>query len=317
MSCFRASPNLALVKYWGKADSQLNLPATSSLGITLAGLQSVASVAESKNDDTVLLNGSPADLSRYSGFFSHLRTRLKTNIRFNAQCSNSFPTGAGLASSSSGFASLAAACANMADSGVQTTTISALARIGSASAARSVYGGFVALPAGAFQAEQLFPPDFWTDCRIVLVAVSRAEKPVSSRAAMEITRLTSPAYPDWVRSSRQMFSDACRAVDGKDIEKLGTVMRLSYLRMFATMMSASPPILYWLPESLQLIRLCEQIRSEGIQAWETMDAGPQVKVLCLKGDVPAIIESMRKLNSNFNITVARPGEGITPVETES
>jgi diphosphomevalonate decarboxylase len=193
----RAGPSLALVKYWGKSARGDNLPATPSLAVTLGGVHTetraaVRSTAEMA--DTMTVGGAIQDPARYSSFFDALRRTLEIPARFNAASTNTFPTSAGLASSSSGFAALAGACARAAGCDPSPADLSAIARAGSASAARSVFGGFVLLPAGARRALQICAPDHWPDLRIVVAVTHRAPKPIASRRAMEETRSSSPYY---------------------------------------------------------------------------------------------------------------------------
>ncbi len=308
-----ASPSLALLKYWGKLDSQRNLPATPSLALTLGALSTTTNVEASfAGEDEVTIGGSSQGSDRYAAFFDAVRRALGaegkfgSDISFKADSRNDFPTAAGLASSSSGFAALALAsvrageallrargdglsrAASGEEGGLPLSEISALARIGSASAARAVFGGFSLLPAGASSAIPLFGEDHWPELRIVIALVARSEKPVSSREAMERTQASSPYYGSWVRGAAEELAGAVDALARRDLERLGTAARRSYLRMFGAMLGCDPPVMYWLPASLAVIRECEAMRREGICVWETMDAGPQVKILCLETDAPRV-----------------------------
>jgi diphosphomevalonate decarboxylase len=256
----------------------------------------------------VVIEGTEQDPRRFAAFFDALRSH-RAGVYFTAESSNSFPTAAGLASSSSGFAALAGACAAAAGLELSPAGLSALARIGSASAARSLFGGFVALHAGAERAEQLFDEHHWPDLRVVLVAVRSAPKSIPSREAMERSRTTSPYYESWVSTSRSLFDECRTAVERRDIEELGPVVRQSYLRMFGTMFSASPPVIYWHPDSLSMISLCEEMRRDGLQTWETMDAGPQVKIVCLQNDLDEITGRIAERNAEWRIMIAAPGPG--------
>lgn len=287
-----AHPNLALVKYWGKADAERNLPATPSLGISLAALRSRVQVRLDGDGDTVDLDGRRLDPARYRPFLDAVRVRCGTRTGFRIHARNDFPSAAGLASSSSGFAALAAACSAACGAELPDGELSALARVGSASAARAVFGGFVSLPAGAEAARPLVPAEAWPELRVVVAVVTAAAKPIGSREAMERVRRTSPAYAGWVADSAGLYRDALAAVRDRDLPRLGVAMRKSYSRMFATMLAADPPIRYWLPETLVLLAAVEELREQGVAAWETMDAGPQVKVLCLDGDAQRVAAAL-------------------------
>lgn len=283
-----AHPSLALVKYWGKQRGGVNLPATSSLAVTLGGLTSTTSCAAADRD-SIVIDGEPQPGERSAAVLSAVRDYLRTHGHrappgFALRSENSFPTAAGLASSASGYAALVFAAVGLVSrelAEADAAALSALARVGSGSAARSVYGGFTAWEAGATTARQLHPPTWWPDLRVVILPVSQKAKPVSSRAGMNATRDTSPFYPAWVDDAPGLFREAAAALAARDLQRLGETMRMSYLRMFATMLGADPPIVYWQPATLAILHELETLRKAGVPAWETMDAGPQVKVLTM------------------------------------
>ena len=310
---FRASPNLALAKYWGKADIEMNLPATPSMGITLDGLDTITTARISDETDIISINGLPAEMSRFSRMLDALRSRLGRKIYFSAESKNSFPTAAGLASSSSGIAALTYSCAEAADLRLERKDLSDIARLGSASAARAVFGGFVCLEACERQAYQLRPAAHWPDLRVLVVSVDAREKTISSRRAMEVSRISSPYFERWVDSSSVLFSEIVSAVNERDIEKLGAASRQSYLRMFGTMFSSAPPIIYWQPDSLRIIHECALLRAEGCQAWETMDAGPQVKIICLESEIEYIHNRICSLNDTWKVFFGKPGQAPSRV----
>lgn len=312
----RAGPSLALVKYWGKEIKGDNVPATPSLAVTLGGVYTetraaiVAVVPAVDAQDMISVDGIAQDPARYSAFFDALRHTLGIATRFRAASINSFPTAAGLASSSSGFAALAGACARAAGCEPSATDLSAIARAGSASAARSVFGGFVLLPAGARRARQLHGPEHWPDLRIVVAITHRSAKPVPSRRAMEETRSTSPYYFSWIKQSAELLPEAMRALETRDLELLGETARRSYSLMHGAILGAQPPLLYWLPGTVAVIHACAAMRASGVGAWETIDAGPQVKILCLEKDVPAVVARMGSLGSGIQTIVCSPGPGL-------
>jgi len=310
----RTSPSLALVKYWGNKPGGRNLPATTSLAVTLAGLdtRTLVRVAAPGEGDAVQVGGELQDAARYAPFFDEARRLFHSPLHFAASSENSFPSAAGLASSSSGFAALALGCAalsGLAEGPRANALASDLARLGSASAARAVYGGFTLLPAGASRAEPLEGPAYWPDFRVVVALATREKKRDSSRGAMELTRTSSPYYAPWVRDARKVSREALAAFRDRDAQKLGELMRLSYLRMHASALAAEPPVLYWLPDSVALIKACAALRARGIGAWETMDAGPQVKVFCLDPELAAVEAALREAAPGCELIVTRPGPG--------
>ncbi|MCG8478491.1 MAG: diphosphomevalonate decarboxylase [Spirochaetales bacterium] len=292
-----AHPSLALVKYWGKRPGGVNIPATSSLAVSLDRLHTVTRTATA-DEDHMTLDGVPVADERPHLFFEAVRTWLATRNAprprgFSAESRNNFPTAAGLASSASGFAALSVSAVAAAGGPVEDLpALSRLARLGSGSAARSVFGGFTVWEAGSEAARQLYPADWWPDLRIVVLPLSAAEKPISSRKAMNITRDTSPYYRSWVDDSSVLYTAACEALSRRDLEALGTIVRRSYMRMFATMLSADEPVLYWLPSSIEVLHRLAELRRRGYGYWETMDAGPQVKVLATVDEVEHLCREM-------------------------
>jgi diphosphomevalonate decarboxylase len=312
----QAGPSLALTKYWGKAVKGENLPATPSLAVTLGGVHSETRVWTAE-EDSVTVDGVRQDTARYDPFFAALRETLGTAAHFRAVSTNSFPTSAGLASSSSGFAALAGACARAAGVEAAASDLSAIARVGSASAARAVFGGFVLLPAGARRARPLFGPGHWPELRILVAVTHRGPKPVSSRRAMEETRATSPYYFNWIKESAAILPDALHALEVHDLEQLGESARRSYSLMHAAILAARPSLLFWLPATVAVIHACAAMRSRGVGAWETIDAGPQVKVLCLSKDLAAVTAGIQELDSGIQLIGCHPGEGLRYPAVES
>jgi diphosphomevalonate decarboxylase len=298
---------LALIKYWGKEDEVEKIPATSSLAVTLGGLQTETEVSFAESSDTVILNGEAQNPGDFEPFFRHVRDRLGSDARFHVESRNNFPSAAGLASSSSGFAALTCACMELLAVKLSPSELSEIARFGSASAARSIFGGFTLLRAGSRSAEAFLPAEHWPDIRIVLAITTGERKGVSSRWAMENTRKTSPYYDSWLRSSADLLPLALDALKRKDLDDLGRCMRLSYMRMHAALMASDPPLAYWLPATLAVIRECESLRQDGLEAWETIDAGPQVKILCRAGKAEQISQRIQGLPFAIQTMIAEPG----------
>ncbi|MDT8298270.1 MAG: diphosphomevalonate decarboxylase [Spirochaetaceae bacterium] len=316
-----AHPSLAMIKYWGKQDTTENIPATPSLAVTLDGLDTTTHVvlypseASGSPSDIVKIDGVSQPIQRYKGFFDAFRRLASENgidltrWWFMAESSSNFPSAAGLASSASGFAALVLACAGASGLGdvPDTRDLSAVARVGSASAARSLWGGFTQLNAGAKSAAPVKDASWWPNLRIIVAEVEKGPKSISSRMAMESTRLHSPYYKAWLEDSSILFRQAMAGLESRDLSILGPAIRKSYMRMFATMFASDPPIVYWKPGSLSLINACEKIRGDGIQAWETMDAGPQVKVFCLDENTEAISRRLQMALPGVNLRICTVG----------
>lgn len=301
------SPSLALVKYWGKLEQGVNIPATSSLAVTLDGLRTTTTVADGATADRVLVNGTEQPIDRYTPILTEFRRRTGMSDAVEINSHNNFPTAAGIASSSSGLAALALGLDALFGTNLSPVDLSSLARFGSGSGCRAVYGGFTTWRAGAEHAERIFGADHWPELRILVVVVHSDAKGVSSRDGMIRTQATSPYYDNWVDLSPALFETACSALADRDLSILGQAMRHSYLSMFASMFAASPPLLYWRPESVSLIHLCQRLREEGVAVWETMDAGPQVKMFTTSRFVGQLRQAIEDLLPGVAIIEARTG----------
>ncbi|MGW3414776.1 diphosphomevalonate decarboxylase [Streptomyces sp. NPDC000888] len=318
-----AHPNIALVKYWGKRDEQLFLPRTDSLSMTLDIFPTTTRVrlAPRADKDTVTFNGRPATgeaLRRIVAFLELVRERAGRAHRAVVDTANTVPTGAGLASSASGFAALAVAAAAAYGLGDDATALSRLARRGSGSASRSLFGGFALWHAGystgtAAQADlsSYAEPVPWAglDPALVVAVLDAGPKAVSSRAAMRRTVDTSPLYEPWARSSRDDLSDMVAALRRGDLDAVGEVAERNALGMHATMLAARPAVRYMAPASLTVLDAVLQLRRDGIGAWATMDAGPNVKVLCRRADAGKVAAALRGAAPGCSVRIAGPGPG--------
>jgi diphosphomevalonate decarboxylase len=281
----RAHANIALAKYWGKLDIGKNLPAVPSLSLTLDALVTTTTVEFDAGlaEDELSLDGRAArenEKKRVTGLLDQVRVAARLDARARVTSSNSFPTAAGLASSASGFAALALAATRAAGLDWSRDAVSALSRAASVSAARSLYGGFVVLSAGAESAEPLVPGTHFP--LAMIVALTRAgEKSVGSTEGMIRTAKTSPYYPGWVQHAPRLFEAIKSAVLARDLAVLGPAMESSALAMHASMFAADPPIVYFSPTTLAVMERVRELRVSGVPAYFTMDAGPHVKVVTL------------------------------------
>ena len=293
-------PSLALIKYWGKADGGINLPASPSIAVGLEDLHTETRVSaqalRKTGQDKISIDGTIVADKAIESFLHHLRTHYPETKKlvFNIQTRNSFPTAAGLASSSSGFAALAIACTRAANITLSERELSQLARLGSGSAARAVFGGFTRFSAGSEFAQQIFPASHWPELCAIIVMIHKGKKPMGSRQAMEHTRTSSPYYSPWLEHSKQMEEPAIQAIQQKSLDSLGPIMRHSYLSMFGSMLAADPAIIYWLPDSLAIIHAAGRWRDAGLPVWETMDAGPQVKLFTLAEHIPSLLDKLKE-----------------------
>lgn len=318
----RACANIALVKYWGKRDGQLNLPAAGSLSLTLGALVTETTVAFDPElaADELHLDGAvakPRDVARTSQFLDLIRTQAHLTTRARVTSTNQFPTASGLASSASGFAALAVAASTAAGLTASSRALSILARRGSGSAARSIYGGFVRMHAGhAADGEDAYAEPVASRLldrvRMVIAEVGGgAPKSHGSRDAMDHTAATSPLYRAWVELVPHDLAAAEGALAAGDLEKLGEITEANALAMHASALAARPAVIYWQPPTLALLAEVRALRGRGLAAWATMDAGPHVKVLTSIGDADAVAAALRTVPGTTEVTISGPGGPAT------
>ena len=307
----RANTNIALVKYWGKRDAALNLPAVGSLSLTLDGLSTRTSVVFGKSDaDTLVLNGAPADaraVGRISKFLDLVRERASIRERAAVESSNDFPTAAGLASSASAFAALAVAATRAAGLSLTDRELSILARRGSGSAARSIFGGFAEMHRGTrADGEDSFAEPIVTDwdVRLVIAATTQGPKSTLSTDGMRHTAETSPYYDAWVKMSDRDLVTAREAIARRDLQALGEVTEASCLSMHASAMAARPAVVYFIGATIEGHRTIQELRKSGIPAWFTCDAGPHVKALTDAANAQKVEAALAKLGKTW---ICKPG----------
>jgi diphosphomevalonate decarboxylase len=321
----RANANLALVKYWGKRESSLNLPATGSISLTLDGLWIEAQVAfddegADRFADRLEIDGSPAageEAHRLERFLDVVRAEAGRRERATVATRGALPRGIGLASSAAAFAALALAGSRAAGLRLEPPALSALARRGSGSAARSIFGGFVEWRRGDRAdghdsvAVQLAPPERW-DVRVVVAVTTTAPKAVSSRDGM--TRAaTSPFYPAWVAGADADLAEARAAIEARDLEALGLLAEHSALKMHAVGLAARPPLVYWRGATIECVHRVWELRADGTLAFITIDAGPQVKVLCGPADASRVADVLAAVPGVERVLTCLPGSGAQVV----
>jgi diphosphomevalonate decarboxylase len=311
-----ANANIALIKYWGNRDDKLRLPANPSLSMTLGGLETETTVefSEGRGEDEVLIGGevqTGAERERVVAQLDAVRARANLPLRARVESSNNFPASAGIASSASAFAALTLAGAAAAGLALSERELSALARLGSGSAARSIPGGFVAWHLGdpaepdSSYAEMIAPPDHW-ELRDVIAVVSQKHKAVGSTSghALAATSLLQAARVD---TASQRLERCREALLARDFGRLSDLVELDSNMMHAVMMTSTPPLFYWEPITLAIMKSVRRWRGEGLEVCYTIDAGPNVHCLCPR---QAAGEVERRLRENLDvksILVARPG----------
>ncbi|MBD3225366.1 MAG: diphosphomevalonate decarboxylase [Caldithrix sp.] len=312
-----ARSNIALIKYWGKRRQKYNLPAVGSISITLDRLQTVTDVgfSSSLEKDRFTLNGHLVEneqLERVSRFLNLIRKKAGFNDRAQVITTNNFPTAAGLASSASGFAALTLAACKAAGLDFTKKELSILARQGSGSAARSIYGGFVHMYRGQSEdghdayAEQIATEKDW-DLSVVIAITQALPKETGSTSGMVKSRETSPYYDAWVETGENDLKAMKAAIDRRDFTHVGQLCEYSCLKMHALALSTRPAIIYWNGITLDVMHTIRQLRKEGREVYFTIDAGPQVKAICRTSDRQAVQDRIQQIEGIKQILTTNLG----------
>jgi diphosphomevalonate decarboxylase len=320
-----AHANIALIKYWGKRDVELNLPAVGSISLTLDALRTETTLRfdEKLGADEFVLDGNPASEHQTRKVTKFLDLLAGSDERLSAriESTNYFPTGAGLASSASGFAALTVAAAHALGLDEQGEQLTRWARQGSGSAARSIYGGFVEMQCGEDKlgdkdfAVPLYEEDYW-DVRLLIAITSEEKKAIGSTQGMKRTADTAPYYESWVQSSKVDLQHMREALADKDFARVGELTEHSCFKMHGLAMAADPPLLYWNAATVESIHTVWGLRKQGVAAYVTIDAGPQVKVLCLPDHVDEVREALESISGVQRVIEAKPGPGAAIKPTQ-
>jgi len=309
-----ACPNIAFIKYWGNQDNTLRLPANGSISMNLAGLttQTCVTFDPVLKSDTLTLNGIPStgkSLHRMVAFLDVVRHLASKKLFGRVTTENNFPTGAGIASSASAYAALALASSWALGLELNERQLSQLARLGSGSACRSIPDGFVEWQKGESDADSyafsIAPASHWA--LVDLVAVVQSErKPVGSSEGH--TLAGSSPLQDARLAGVPHRLDICRtAILNRDFEALARVVELDSNLMHAVMMTSNPPLFYWQPVSLTLMKLVPEWRQSGLPVCYTLDAGPNVHLLCLAASAAQIRSRLLAVPGVSQVLQAPPG----------
>ena len=312
-----AHPNIAFIKYWGNRDPSLRLPANGSISMTLGALETRTRVVFDRDlkKDQLTINGSSArgaGLERVSTFLDRVRKMAGMTLRARVVSRNTFPMGSGIASSASAFAALSLAASAACDLSLSEDELSRLARTGSGSASRSVPGGFVEWRAGSGHedsyAVSIAPPGHW-DLVDHVVIVSKEHKETGSTAGHQLAE-TSPLQQARVADAPRRLELCRRAIQERDFAAFSKVVEQDSNMMHAVMMTSQPQLLYWRPETLRVMRAVRSWRQDGLSACCTVDAGPNVHVLCPGEQAGEIEGRLRKLPGIKEVLTSPPGGGV-------
>jgi diphosphomevalonate decarboxylase len=319
-----AQPNIALIKYWGKRNIARNLPATGSISLTLDALWTRMSVEFCEGEEDTLTVNASRNSAMQKRVSQCLDQVLGTERpRSNVLSESNFAIAAGLASSSSAFAALVMAASRAArrsdgrsdGQSDDTLSLARLAGRASGSAARSFFGGIVELSAGEDEIDVfcISRPGDWP-LRVVIAITESGPKAVGSGAAMIRSADSSPFYESWISRQDQDLDIARQAIVARDFEKLALVSEHNCLKMHSVMWASRPPIVYWNEATLNVMETVRELRRGGVPVFFTIDAGPQVKAVCLPEACAAVHASLAATPGVREVLVSGLGNGARPMD---
>lgn len=311
----RAYTNIALVKYWGKKNEKLILPQNGSISLTLDHFYSETEVIFDKSlkEDEIYFNNKKVEDKKIINFLNIIRNKSQKNYFCKVKTVNTVPTSAGLASSSSGFAALAAASSKAIGMNLSDIEISKLARKGSGSATRSIYGGLVEWIPGNNDDNSYAKPlkyDKELKLNLITVILNRKEKKISSTYGMKTSVETSPYYDAWIKQANNDLKNMKIAIKNNDFTSLGKIAETNAMRMHSLTISSDPSFTYFNEDTLKTINIIKKFRSNGLECYFTIDAGPNVKILCQDKNVKQVFENLSKYFNSDDLVINHPGPGI-------
>jgi diphosphomevalonate decarboxylase len=308
-----AHPNIALIKYWGKSSITGNIPAMSSISLTVDALESKTKISfpNNLNEDTWILNGSKqSSLERIKMPFNELIKRSNVRDACLIESDNNFPTAAGLASSASGIASLVTALSHALELELSLKQMIELTMLGSGSAPRSLFSGFVSLDVAGdtITCNTILEGNQWP-LEVIICVTSFDQKEISSRVGMEISRKTSPLYNNWVDNHQKDFQTAMAAIQSRKFTQLGTVTIDNCLKLHQVMKTSHPSIDYWNETTHAVVQQVQTLQARGREVFYTIDAGPQVKIICQPDLTEEVVFEINKIAGIKSIIECGLGSG--------
>jgi diphosphomevalonate decarboxylase len=311
-----ACANIALIKYWGNRDVSLRIPTTGSISMNLKGLLTRTRVIFDSRlpQDIVTLNGTLVEgesFKRVSHFLDLVRARAGQIIFARVESGNNFPIGIGLASSAAGFAALSLAASQALGLNLPQQELSRLARHGSGSACRSIPSGFVEWIAGTRDEDSyaisIAPPEHWdlTDC---IAIVETLPKKISSTAGHALGN-SSPLQDARILDAPRRLKICRRAIQERDFSSLTSIVEHDSNLMHAVMMTSIPPLFYWEPSSLTIMKNIPLWRKDGVPVCYTLDAGPNIHLICPSEAAAEVTTRLKKSKGVVDVLISTPGSG--------
>lgn len=291
----RSYANIAIIKYWGKKREKEMVPATSSISLTLENMYTETTLSPlglEAASDAFYINGvlqSASEHEKIKKVLDRYRPEKSNFVRVDTH--NNMPTAAGLSSSSSGLSALVKACNRYFDLGLDRKHLAQEAKFASGSSSRSFYG-----PLAAWDKDsgEIYPVETDLKLAMIMLVLEDQQKPISSREGMKRCVETSTNFEDWIAQSEQDYQDMLVYLKENDFARVGSLTERNALAMHATTETASPAFSYLTAASHQAMDFVRHLREQGEACYFTMDAGPNVKVLCLEEDLERLAKVFAK-----------------------
>lgn len=310
-----APSNIAFIKYWGQKNQLLNIPLNDSISVNLDNLFTTTTVQfdPKLKKDSVSIDGKSEakEVKRVSSLLDTIRNIKRSKEFAKVVSVNNFPKGSGLASSASGFAALAVAATAAAGLKLSEKELTTIARLGSGSASRSIPSGFVKWEKGkdhsSSYAHSIHPKNHW-DINIIAVILSNFEKKIGSAQGHAMAS-TSPFYQARLKNLPSKIKDLEKALIKKDLKTFCGIVEQESLEMHSIMLTSTPSLIYWLPASIEVMKLCQKMRADGTLVYFTFDAGSQPILFCMQKDTKNVLKNIKAVKSIKKIIVNKPGDG--------
>ncbi|RRD39366.1 diphosphomevalonate decarboxylase [Leptotrichia sp. OH3620_COT-345] len=303
----RSYANIAIIKYWGKKNEKNMIPATSSISLTLENMYTDTEISFIDNNgdkfidkDLFYLNGELQDEKQTEKISNIINMfREDKNRRVLIKTENSMPTAAGLSSSSSGLSAVIKACNKLFDKNLSRNEMAGISKFGSGSSARSFFG-----PIGAWDKDTGEIYEIKTDLKLamIMLVLNEEKKIISSREGMKLCSETSTVFEKWVKDSEKDYEDMKKALTENDFKKVGELTEKNALAMHETTLYTTPPFSYLTDKSREAMDYVRELREKGEKCYFTMDAGPNVKVLCLEESFEKLKNILKK---KYNIIASK------------
>ena len=291
-SIVKSYANIAIIKYWGKKDPIKMIPATSSISLTLENLFTETEISFITREEAIEKTGQASDLLYINGELQNEEQIKKIAKVVNLfrddrsqlvkiDTTNNMPTEAGLSSSSSGLSAAIKACNRLFDKNLSREELAQISKFASGSSSRSFFG-----PVGMWDKDTGEVSEVKTDLKLAMIVLvlNEEKKIISSRKGMALCMETSTSFDEWIRQSEIDFENMKRYLSEGDFSKVGELTEENALRMHETTKNANPPFTYLTEKSFDAMEYVRELRKQGERCYFTMDAGPNVKVLCLEED---------------------------------